>query len=266
MTQEGIADEQLARKEVERGRKRALEDDDEPTDPLRKRSRSFSSTSVSTISTSISRSPSPKRSRRSLPDPPPATTRKDPAKDRGHRKRPRSPSISSSRSYSSYSSSASEHGAPQGSRGRASAENRSTRRRRSSVSPGLRGRERGNHTRESRSRTDSMDRSRIARHRNSMTPDVRPRHGSGAGSIPDHRAELRDRESFGNNRRYSNDGHRYGAGARDQEPGGSRFTKRAEASGGSPPSRNQPPPIRKERSLSPFSKRLALTQAMNLGR
>lgn len=33
-----------------------------------------------------------------------------------------------------------------------------------------------------------------------------------------------------------------------------------------PDERNRTPPLRRERSLSPYSKRIALTQAMNMGR
>ena len=60
---------------------------------------------------------------------------------------------------------------------------------------------------------------------------------------------LRDRD-----RRLSNNDDRYGSSFRDENHDDSRRTK--------PP---QPPPLRNERSLSPFSKRLALTQAMNVG-
>ena len=82
----------------------------------------------------------------------------------------------------------------------------------------------------------------MARNRNSMTPGVinsnHDRHNGGRSQ------HARDRE-----RRHSNDNERYGC--RDEKPAQH-----------APP----PPPIRKERSLSPFSKRLALTQAMNMGR
>lgn len=54
---------------------------------------------------------------------------------------------------------------------------------------------------------------------------------------------------------YSKDSGRFGSGARngDQYIGGTRHPPKS-------------PVQRKERSLSPFSKRLALTQAMNMGR
>ena len=84
-----------------------------------------------------------------------------------------------------------------------------------------------------------MDRSKIARNRNSITPGVKSNHDRYASRRSQH---ARDYE-----RRYSNDDERYGR--RDEKP-----------------AQPIPAPARKERSLSPFSKRLALTQAMNMGR
>ncbi|KAJ9642470.1 hypothetical protein H2199_004851 [Coniosporium tulheliwenetii] len=63
LQKKGVADQLLAKNAEERGRKRALDNDD-TTAPPRKRTRSvssYSSSSVSTISTNLSRSPSPKR-------------------------------------------------------------------------------------------------------------------------------------------------------------------------------------------------------------
>ena len=85
-----------------------------------------------------------------------------------------------------------------------------------------------------------MDRSKVARNRNSITPGISSNHD---------RHSARSQHARDHERRYSNDNERYGR--RDEKP-----AQRP------PP----PPPIRKERSLSPFSKRLALTQAMNMGR
>ena len=102
---------------------------------------------------------------------------------------------------------------------------RNTRRRRSSVSPDTRGRDRSlprnSGKRRTMSRGDSMDRGRIARGRQSLTPRSPP---------PTERVYGRE-----------SDGHR-GVESR-------------------PPHAQAP---RKDRSLSPFSKRLALTQSMNL--
>ncbi|KAG6359525.1 hypothetical protein INS49_013046 [Diaporthe citri] len=65
----GVADEELAKKEAERARKRELEDDDEPSarEPEFKRQRSSSVDSVSSISTRSSKSPPPRR--RASPSP-----------------------------------------------------------------------------------------------------------------------------------------------------------------------------------------------------
>ncbi|ROW13300.1 hypothetical protein VPNG_05488 [Cytospora leucostoma] len=61
----GVADEELAKKEAERARKRELDDDDVPASrgPGSKRQRSSSVDSVSTISTRSSKSPPPRRAR-----------------------------------------------------------------------------------------------------------------------------------------------------------------------------------------------------------
>ena len=244
LDRKGIADELLGKKAEERGRKRTQDENDPPLGS-RKRSRSsHSSTSVSTISTNLSRSrsPSPRRSKSHRDDAyhtSQRTTSKPPFLKDATRKRQRS----SSSSAASYSSGSSAERPPAS---RHNVDDRNTRRRRSSISPDARGRDRdfyrkrGN--RRSSSRNNSMDRSKVARNRNSMTPGImnsnHDRHNEGRSQ------HVRDHE-----RRYSNDNERYGR--RDEKPAQH-----------APP----PPPIRKERSLSPFSKRLALTQAMNMGR
>ena len=63
--------------------------------------------------------------------------------------------------------------------------------------------------------------------------------------------------SYGRRSSYEDDHDRYGASSRFRDES---FHKQKR------PLENRPPPKRKERSLSPFSKRLALTQAMNMGR
>lgn len=87
-----------------------------------------------------------------------------------------------------------------------------------------------------------MDKSRIARERRSLTPAMATQ---GRGHPKDRHG------SPGERRRLPRD---HGRG---------RHAERREAD-----DRNshQAPPPQKERSLSPFSKRLALTQAMNMGR
>ena len=90
----------------------------------------------------------------------------------------------------------------------------------------------------------------MARNRNSMTPGLRSNH--------DRNGE-RPRLVRDNSSRYSNDNDRYGSNFRD------RGRDARDGIAVKPPP-VVAPPVRKERSLSPFSKRLALTQAMNMGR
>lgn len=231
LRKKGVADETLAKKADERGRKHSRDDDDMTSRP-RKRSRSvssYSSTSVSTISTNRSptRSPSPPRREASK------RARRSPAGD--ERKRRRRSVSSSAGSYSDRDD-------------RPRAKERNTRRRRSSFSPGERGRPRSrsfisNHNDMSRSksrrRSPSRDfersispygqRSRIPR----LSPGRRPRSRS-----PRRRAVPPSREPNG-------------ALNRPHRP--------------PPDTAGPPPPRARERSLSPYSKRLALTQAMNMG-
>ncbi|KAL9011797.1 MAG: hypothetical protein Q9173_003387 [Seirophora scorigena] len=299
--EEGVADEQLAKVEQNRELLSAL--DDSPNQ-LRKRSISAStssSTSVSTISTNMSRSPSPKENEghetspsqkplryydinksrrislsyssdssyekgrtraprvrnqdsgaRPVADSPSATAReavqgnltKDPSAG-SRRKRRRS--RSSSMSYTSGSSDSDR------ARYRSLYDNRHTRPRRSSVSPDVRGREMCSRAprskRRTRSRSNSMDQSRIARER-------RPDHGQ----RPESARLSMDRPVDGKgDRRRPNENNRYGNSFRNKDHGDR----------GRPVPVPVPVPVsspRKERSLSPFSKRLALTQAMNMGR
>ena len=97
-----------------------------------------------------------------------------------------------------------------------------------------------------------MDRSRIARNRRSMTPVTRGPERGQSNTGPQYQKEETTVE---NDRRYANhrDGYRRGFSTK-ASPG--RNGKQGAATISS----------RKERSLSPFSKRLALTQAMNMGR
>lgn len=160
--------------------------------------------------------------------------------------RKRRRSRSSSMSYTSDSSSIGKR------RSKPIDNDRRTRPRRSTVSPDIRGRDRWSHaprsSRRTPSRSNSMDRSQIARERRSMTPV---------------RASHRDRDEPARAGRghevvhpgFSSDHDRYGSSFRTKEDGDRR------------PERPRPVRLpRKERSLSPFSKRVALTQAMNMGR
>lgn len=130
-------------------------------------------------------------------------------------------------------------------------DDRSKRRRRSSRSPDDRGRERDLYgkrgSRRTRSPSESRDRSEVTRHRKSMTPGLPSK--ALYGSRPRHPPAPINR---GNS--YPDDNDRYGSSSmnRNENIIPNRPTKNA-------------PISRKERSLSPFSKRLALTQAMNHG-
>ncbi|KAI9928560.1 hypothetical protein MW887_001774 [Aspergillus wentii] len=224
------ADEILAKRDEERGRKREMDEID-PVDGQNqalKRARSESShsmSSVSTISTSRSRSESPARGYS--------------AKSNGNRahsisschskpRKRRHSDSSSHHSISSYSS-----GERARSRSQEWARDRNTRRRHRESSPEERGRPRTSPRgggRRDRSRSRSMDKGRIAKERRSMTPGA-----------------MRERPSHP--RRHSRDK----MGAPDQSH------RRPDYGGRAGPSSAQP---RRERSLSPYSKRLALTQSM----
>jgi hypothetical protein len=127
---------------------------------------------------------------------------------------------------------------------------RNVRYRRFSKSPDSRGRGIDYHDktrqRRTQSRGESRDRSEVARSRRSMTPGDRLRGKQGHINSPS-----RNRGPHS-----SNDNDRYGSSFRGSDRDNLRATKFAQS----------PWFPRKERSLSPLSKRLALTQAMNMRR
>ena len=296
LRKKGVADEQLAKKEAERGRKRKLEDDGDSS-VSRKMSRSASSySSVSTISTNRSRSVSadgtPKgvtgqsqlmsglalsgKRRRSRSSSISYTSdREQGGKTHGSRYRSRrhlSPALSGRREdrplgvrngdnkhlarhqkRSRSLSSSSESSYDKRLKRRSPNEDRGgKRRRRASRSPDDRGRERDSEgprrtNRRTYSPSESRDRSEVTRHRKSMTP--------GVPSKLD--AVSRRDTSYGRRDSYDNDHDRYGGSARNPTGNVRKHERGPE---------NRLPPPRKGRSLSPFSKRLALTQAMNTGR
>ncbi|KAE8147009.1 zinc knuckle-domain-containing protein [Aspergillus avenaceus] len=232
----GIADDLLAKREEERGRKRDKDDAEIPDSrsQISKRARSASShsmSSVSTISTSRSHSQSPPRrggyAARSGSD-----RAKSTSEHHSRLRKRRYSDTSSIHSNSSYSSK--ERVRPQSSEW---TDDRNTRRRRRESSPEERGRARnlsrgGN--RRDRSRSGSINPSYIARERRSVTPDagLESDYPGTSGKRSDRLGDRSNRAHGGQNDR-----------------GQHRST----------------PPSRKERSLSPYSKRLALTQAMNIG-
>lgn len=215
----GLADELLAKREEERGRKR----DQDEFDPLGgqgqpKRARSESSHSMSSVSTiSTNRSPSRSPSRR----------------DSDHQRKRRYSASSDDGSVSSYSS-----GKNTRSRSGEWTRERNTRRRRQESSPGERGRRRNlskDGDRRYRSSNRSRDRGEIARGRRSMTPNAMGEQGH-------HRNHPRENFTFHE--------------SRSEQPHSRRLRHHPDASSARPP---------REHSMSPFSKRLALTQAMNMG-
>ncbi|KAK4241337.1 hypothetical protein C8A03DRAFT_41278 [Achaetomium macrosporum] len=223
----GIADEELAKREAERARKRQREADEEAasTDspPLR-RHRSPSYDSVSSISTTRSPSPAPRRS----PSPPRRERRRHSRGVSPRDSHDRRRSYDSGRRYSRDPSESPERGY----HGRFSRPLRSASPRRS-PSP-LRRYERSG---------------RGPRHHESPEADVRGRdspvrRNRSRSRSPARRADREERRGEGRYR--DRDDHDY-EGRR------------------SPPSPPRQPSPPRERSLSPFSKRLALTQAMNRG-
>ncbi|KAL2374453.1 hypothetical protein RJ035_002769 [Blastomyces gilchristii] len=233
----GVADEQLALNEGARGRNMGDLEDDRDHDGIRghprKRVRSvspaYSEHSVSTISTNRSWSRSPRRKRATSP----SRSRSNERRSTRNRNVSRDSHISSS----SFERNAST----------LKGKERDSRRIRRSRSPVERGRQYDSGRRGSwrnRSRSQSMDRSSIAKHRRSLTPYSPERSG-------------RHTES--------------GRARRQRTPKESQNISRSPSRerGYQPPYDRgrgipQKPPPRKERSLSPFSKRLALTQAMNM--
>lgn len=221
----GVADEQLAKLELQSSQRRGKS----PLSPgpestrSRKRSRSldsYSSNSVSTISTN--RSLSPKRAR---------TRHREPSNGyySGPLKRRYSSSVSSrSRSRSSSSED------PEGSNSRRSSDP-NQRRRHQLASPEQRGRlpsqRRG--SRRTRSRSNGLDMRRIVKERKSMTPAPEGSYGSGESYKHSERNSPRDVEY---NRGNPKDGFRCRR-RNDDTSSGTR-----------------------QRSLSPWSKRQALTQ------
>ncbi|KAM3074653.1 hypothetical protein ACMFMG_008082 [Clarireedia jacksonii] len=229
LRKKGIADEQLAKAQLEkdrtqlekdRGRKRERDDDLGPEASKRRRSLS-SASSVSTISTNISRSPSPRETRR-MSNPYPSKSAR------------RSRSASRSNHYSRDSLSVSRSPPPRG-----ETRDLEKKRRRDSYS-----------SVDSYSSADGQDIRRQSRERASSR-STRRRFNDRSPDARGRRTESRSPDR--GRRRLSNDRRRV-------EEHQSNGNPRRDAYVSSPPPRPQ-----RERSLSPFSKRLALTQAMNMG-
>ena len=125
-----------------------------------------------------------------------------------------------------------------------------------------------------------MDHGRIARTRNSLDAYERDRHlqerngnqyaARGGGEGFGERGKSRPgRHDEGRTRRYDEEDGYGGSNRRENNDHRSERMRDGDGTiaGAGPPPPPQPPVReRRERSLSPFSKRLALTQAMNMGR
>lgn len=242
----GIADEQLAKLEKERGCKRERQNEDSEIGVAKRRRSASSASSVSTISTNMSRSPTPRETRRT-PD----------AYNTRTARRSRSPQLRGARktsdSYNSRPARSSSSPRPESSR---------YKRRTPSLSPSPPPREDirdsgKKRRRDSYSSVDSYSSrgeqdigdtrqrasSRSTRKRfNDRSPEIR-------GRRTQSRSPYRGRRDLSDDR------------TRFDEPRnkGERRDSRASIKAPAP----RPP---RERSLSPFSKRLALTQAMTKGR
>lgn len=234
----GVADELLAQKEAERARKRELEAEEEEIASRgspSKRRRSYSSDSVSSIST---RSPSPARAnaphqRRARPE---AIRDASPQASHGRQRSVDSrdglshqPSVSPERAFS-----------PKG----------KAPRRQHSISP-YGGSQQRQGRREAHTNKDSAELNRPSReYTRSMSRSMS-------------RSRSRSRSPTRSPARPSSRRGNAGAGQHRGREDGPRREDRNHPQQPAPP--RQPPPPR-QRSLSPFSKRLALTQAMNGGR
>ncbi|KAG5666002.1 hypothetical protein KAF25_010127 [Fusarium avenaceum] len=224
----GVADEELSKAENERARKREREErDDELIESTAKRHRSVSSHSVSTISTGASRSPSPGKGR---------------AKSPLRVQRGRSPYSDNSRA-GGRDDSRSQSRSVSPNRSRSSRVE--TRRRRSL--PG-----------DSRSPEDDGRRGQF-RARDPLPPSDG---GETLGQSKGHSSEFQDgpQRQRHADPRSPEPRERRDRQARERPPPQGRFNDQAHGRGGPPPERRP-----RERSLSPFSQRLAMTKAMKQG-
>lgn len=257
MRKKGIADEELAKKELERsrGRKRSHDSDDadRPADSKRPRSTSAgSSITVSTISTRSSRSPLPRTATRGAS--------RGLSRERDSEWR-RSASVSEGETNNARRRYSEDRTEP------------NSRRSRRAESPKPRGRK--------MSRSPSRD-SYSSYSSRSRSPEV-PKEIA-RGDSRGHRHKDTSRSRSPPNRRYRGSvdepnpqDNTYGNRSYSRERQGRQDPRRSDRSGGSAqrneyeaaqasraPARPTEPP--RERSLSPFSQRVALTRAMNMGR
>ncbi|PHH80829.1 hypothetical protein CDD82_1487 [Ophiocordyceps australis] len=270
----GLADEELAKREAARAKKQESEELDDLDARPKKRPRSISPDSVSTISTDISRDSRQTRTRRRQSSP--TALYKDKKHPHGHANRSPSPRRQMLRSPTPRmrqrcDSSGSSSDARQTSTRRklSSASMRRNSRTHSQTSPTQRSRLRSPR-RDSRSPRPERH-TRPSRGRNSLPGRSNDSNDDGSREIPisdDYkdtrmprpRRQMYSRSPDPNARRYGNHGKepRY-------TPPRSRFEQPSPSERGRQGPRDgvdEPP---RERSLSPFSKRLAMTKAINGG-
>ncbi|KAK3945940.1 zinc knuckle-domain-containing protein [Diplogelasinospora grovesii] len=223
----GIADEELAKKEAERKRARSLEEEEPRGSPSREhRSRSVSSAdSVSSYST---RSPSPR----------PSNARRSPSPRRERSRDSHYRSVAREQSY----------------RSQIPVQSHSSRR-----PP-------ADDSHKQRQSREPIPRDEGYRYDRGAEPDDSMRYGRSHSPPPPP-----PRRDYSRSRSRSRSPSR-SPPRRQQPPGSGRYRdrddyrpQRRDGPPRPPPRRQEPPPPPRERSLSPFSKRLALTQAMNRG-
>ncbi|KAJ4052570.1 hypothetical protein NW763_008731 [Fusarium oxysporum] len=239
----GVADEELAKLEAERACEREREQrDDGLIEPNVKRHRSVSSHSVSTISTAAPRSPSPGKDRARSPAQSPRSRspyldnsqrgRQDDSRSRS-RSRSRSPSLNRSRSPRVE---ARHRRSDSGSSPSPEDFDRRDQYRSRDPLPSVKGSAPATHPREYPSKSRSPHSLRRQRSGSPRSPQPRGRRDE----RPDRSSTRHDRERL---------------------PPRGRFDDRRHGHGGPGPGDQA-----RERSLSPFSQRLAMTQAMKGGR
>ncbi|KAI1812533.1 zinc knuckle-domain-containing protein [Poronia punctata] len=238
----GLADEQLAKREAERAKKQALEQDEDSDNDVPGGGRSPSYDSASTISSSASRGPSPAPRRRgSVSSPRPSRSFRSPSPMRRPSRRR---SLDSQSDHDRRYSSSPERRSRDVSPGRPPSRRTRSPSRRSILS--------GDRFHSEEQTTSHQYRDRQHRGRYLQSPSKSPQ--------PDNRRRFRSRSP--------QDGQRYGSGSSRHNPQLEVSPRRGERGGRGGRDQRERPPKQdtRERSLSPFSKRLALTQAMNGGR
>ncbi|KAG5979496.1 hypothetical protein E4U55_005102 [Claviceps digitariae] len=260
----GVADEILAKQEAERTRLRELEErDDYLVAPSPKRRRSVSFDSVSTISSAASRH---SRSPRPSPAPKSRSRRRSPSYDDVQRdvsprrsiSRSPSPALRRRRSPSRVSLSPRRSLSPEAAMRRRSPSYDDIQRevspqRSITRSPSPAVRRRRLPSRDSLSPRDDS-RERRYRDRDQDRRVSRPQRGRRGSFTRRDESETRRRDSYGSHspvEPLSRGSNRGGRGGREQNNRNSRGNQDVEAP--------------RQRSLSPFSRRLAMTQAMNRG-